>query len=148
MENKHFGIWVVEVHSYLLSRTYILCSLKKVDILKKIYLGKSRNNFNKKKYNININYSKYCYYYCSVKAFQITIIFAIYDQKWQMKNVELLGDMIQDQDKVLKYLRDVRLIFTGKDDSAESEMGFVLEFLFELNEHFTNTALAKSYKMS
>lgn len=26
-------------------------------------------------------------------------------------------------------------------------MGFVLEFLFEPNEHFTNTALTKTYKM-
>jgi len=65
-----------------------------------------------------------------------------------MKNVELLGDMIQDQDEeVLKHLRDVKLIFTGKNESAESDMGFVLEFLFEPNEHFTNTALTKTYKM-
>jgi len=67
-----------------------------------------------------------------------------------MKNVELLGDMIQDHDEeILKHLTDVKLIFTGKKEgsSEESEMGFVLEFMFQPNEHFTNTALTKTYKM-
>lgn len=64
-----------------------------------------------------------------------------------MKNVELLADMIQDQDEdILKHLTDIKLIFTGKKDD-ESEMGFVLEFLFAPNDYFTNTALTKTYKM-
>lgn len=68
-----------------------------------------------------------------------------------MRNVELIGDMIQDHDEdILKHLTDVKLIFTGKkgDSSTdESEMGFVLEFLFNQNDYFTNTALTKTYKM-
>lgn len=67
-----------------------------------------------------------------------------------MKNVELLEDMIQEQDEdVLKHLTDVRLIFTGNKDngSEDSEMGFVLEFIFSPNDFFTNTALTKTYKM-
>lgn len=68
-----------------------------------------------------------------------------------MKNVELLSDMIQEQDEdILKHLTDVKLIFTGKKDDNpedESEMGFVLEFLFAPNDYFTNTALTKIYKM-
>lgn len=68
-----------------------------------------------------------------------------------MRNVELIGDMIQDHDEdILKHLTDVKLIFTGKkgDSSTDdSEMGFVLEFLFNQNDYFTNTALTKTYKM-
>lgn len=68
-----------------------------------------------------------------------------------MKNIELVGDMIQEHDEeVLKHLTDVKLIFTGsKDDETGeySDMGFVLEFLFSPNEYFTNTALTKTYKM-
>lgn len=68
-----------------------------------------------------------------------------------MKNVELLADMIQEHDEdILKHLTDIKLIFTGKKDDNpedESEMGFVLEFLFTPNDYFTNTALTKSYKM-
>jgi nucleosome assembly protein 1-like 1 len=65
-----------------------------------------------------------------------------------MKNVELLSDMIQIHDEdILKHLTDVKLIFTGKDNKDDSDMGFVLEFTFSENEHFTNTALTKTYKM-
>lgn len=70
-----------------------------------------------------------------------------------MKNVEILEEMIQEHDEdVLKHLTDIKLIFTGKKEgemSAEddSEMGFILEFLFSPNEYFTNTTLAKTYKM-
>lgn len=67
-----------------------------------------------------------------------------------MKNVELIEDMIQEHDEeVLKHLTDVKLIFTGKNvrESEDSDMGFVLEFIFAPNEHFTNTALTKTYKM-
>lgn len=68
-----------------------------------------------------------------------------------MKNVELIAEMIQEHDdEVLKHLTDVKLIFTGKGDGEvtdESEMGFVLEFQFETNDFFTNTALTKTYRM-
>jgi len=66
-----------------------------------------------------------------------------------MKNVELIGDMIQEHDEeILKHLTDIKLIFTGKKDGdTEENMGFVLEFLFNPNNHFTNTALTKTYKM-
>lgn len=67
-----------------------------------------------------------------------------------MKNVELIGDMIQEHDEdVLKHLIDVKLIFTGKKDESgdDNEMGFVLEFLFSPNDYFTNTAMTKTYKM-
>lgn len=68
-----------------------------------------------------------------------------------MKNVELLEDMIQEQDEdILKHLTDVRLIFTGKNEQnteEETEMGFVLEFIFAPNDYFTNNALTKTYKM-
>lgn len=70
-----------------------------------------------------------------------------------MKNVEILEEMIQEHDEdVLKHLTDIKLIFTGKKEGEmspedESEMGFILEFIFSPNEYFTNTALTKRYKM-
>jgi len=66
-----------------------------------------------------------------------------------MKNIELLEDMIQEHDEeILKHLLDVKLIFTGKKDAEdETDMGFVLEFIFSPNDFFTNTALTKTYKM-
>lgn len=65
-----------------------------------------------------------------------------------MKNVDVLTEMIQEHDEpVLKHLTDINLIFTGKTDTDDADMGFVLEFQFSENEHFTNTALTKTYKM-
>jgi len=69
-----------------------------------------------------------------------------------MKNVETLSEMIQPHDEaILKHVTDIQLIFTGRKQGEEAtddnEMGFVLEFQFSENEHFTNTALTKTYKM-
>lgn len=68
-----------------------------------------------------------------------------------MKNVELIEEMIQEHDEaVLQHLIDVKLIFTGKKENDlgdDAEMGFVLEFHFETNDFFTNTALTKTYRM-
>lgn len=57
--------------------------------------------------------------------------------------------MKDHDEEILKHVIDIKLIFTGKKDgnSEDNEMGFVLEFIFSPNEHFTNTALSKTYKM-
>ncbi|UYV62734.1 NAP1L1, partial [Cordylochernes scorpioides] len=60
-----------------------------------------------------------------------------------LKNVDMLGEMIQEHDEpILKHLQDIRIKFSHQDP-----MGFTLEFHFEANEHFTNTILTKEYEM-
>lgn len=56
------------------------------------------------------------------------------------KNVEPLAAMIQPQDEeILSHLQDVRL--------TVNEKGFVLEFVFEKNDFFTNDVLSKTYEL-
>lgn len=72
-----------------------------------------------------------------------------------MKNVEIIQEMIQEHDEpILKHLTDIRVIFTGPESAPDSTqypqptpMGFVLEFHFSPNPHFTNMILTKSYSM-
>lgn len=64
-----------------------------------------------------------------------------------MKNEETISDMIQECDEpILKHLTDIQLHFTSKL-AGNSDMGFVLEFVFDSNEFFTNTSLTKTYTM-
>ncbi|XP_007448819.1 PREDICTED: nucleosome assembly protein 1-like 1 isoform X5 [Lipotes vexillifer] len=60
------------------------------------------------------------------------------------KNVDLLSDMVQEHDEpILKHLKDIKVKFSD----AGQPMSFVLEFLFEPNEYFTNEVLTKTYRM-
>ncbi|KAI2662643.1 Nucleosome assembly protein 1-like 4 [Labeo rohita] len=60
------------------------------------------------------------------------------------RSVDMLSDMLQEHDEpILKHLQDIKVIFSGPDQS----MSFTLEFHFEPNEYFTNTVLTKVYKM-
>lgn len=55
------------------------------------------------------------------------------------KNVEMLSEMIQPHDEpILKHLQDVELKLNEKS-------GFMLTFMFEPNEYFTNPVLTKEY---
>ena len=58
------------------------------------------------------------------------------------KNVELIGDNIQEHDEpILSHLTDLRVKNTLKPK------GFTLEFHFSPNEHFTNSVLTKQYEL-
>jgi len=55
------------------------------------------------------------------------------------KNVDMLAEMVQPHDEpVLKHLQDIQL-------KLKAGSGFVLEFIFEPNEYFTNPILTKEY---
>jgi len=55
------------------------------------------------------------------------------------KNVDMLAEMIQPHDEpILKHLQDIQL-------KLKPGSGFVLEFVFEPNDHFTNPILTKEY---
>ncbi|XP_065201111.1 nucleosome assembly protein 1-like 1 [Planococcus citri] len=59
------------------------------------------------------------------------------------KNVQMISEMIQPCDEpILQHLIDVRTVLLEKEP-----MGFVLEFHFSPNEHFTNSVLTKEYEM-
>ncbi|XP_014207291.1 nucleosome assembly protein 1-like 1 isoform X1 [Copidosoma floridanum] len=59
------------------------------------------------------------------------------------KNVGMLAEMVQEHDEpILKHLYDIKVIFLEKDP-----MGFVLEFHFSSNDHFSNSVLTKEYYM-
>ncbi|KAK3736223.1 hypothetical protein QZH41_019108, partial [Actinostola sp. cb2023] len=72
-----------------------------------------------------------------------------------MKNVDMIGEMIQDHDEpILKHVTEIKVLFVGPDSNVDNSqyplptpMGFVLEFHFSPNPFFTNTILTKSYKM-
>ncbi|GCB64959.1 hypothetical protein scyTo_0009903 [Scyliorhinus torazame] len=59
------------------------------------------------------------------------------------KNVDLLSDMIQHDEPILKHLKDLKVKFSDPGQP----MSFTLEFKFEPNEYFTNDAVTKTYKM-
>lgn len=60
------------------------------------------------------------------------------------KNVEILADLIEENDEpILKHLLDIRVRLLNY-----GAPGFVLEFVFEPNEYFTNTLLTKEYTMN
>jgi hypothetical protein len=55
------------------------------------------------------------------------------------KNVDMLAEMVQPHDEpILKHLQDVQL-------KLKAGSGFVLEFVFEPNDYFTNPILTKEY---
>merc|ERR1712080_194984 len=59
------------------------------------------------------------------------------------KNVEMLAEMVQDNDEaILRHLDDITLKLL-----ETNPMGFILEFHFSPNDHFTNTVLTKHYEM-
>jgi len=56
------------------------------------------------------------------------------------KNVDMLSEMVQEHDEpILTCLQDIKVNVTDN--------GFVLEFLFDANDYFTNTSLTKTYEM-
>lgn len=55
------------------------------------------------------------------------------------KNVDMLAEMVQSHDEpILKHLQDIQL-------KLKAGSGFVLEFVFEPNDYFTNPILTKEY---
>lgn len=55
------------------------------------------------------------------------------------KNVDMLAEMVQPHDEpILKHLQDIQL-------KLKAGSGFVLEFVFEPNDYFTNAVLTKEY---
>jgi len=60
------------------------------------------------------------------------------------KNVDELAEMVQEHDEpILKHLKDIKVKLT-----ETTPMGFVLEFVFDPNEYFTNTLLTKEYELN
>jgi len=57
------------------------------------------------------------------------------------KNVDMLAEMVQSHDEpILHHLQDIQL-------KLKAGSGFVLEFVFEPNEYFTNPILTKEYNI-
>lgn len=60
------------------------------------------------------------------------------------KNVEILDDLLEEHDEpILRHLKDIRVKLLSK-----GAPGFILEFVFEPNEYFSNAILTKEYTMN